>query len=150
MAQQDVSKIKERLVLIPFSLLQTSPGNLFFFFFFLNNLKKMNPESPYSSAFEGVICNSANTKWWRSQSTSLWSFLAPHAQLPLPTSTLHWCAGMGPVMLQYAPRSCASARPPAHILQAAAVRDFFLNIVFIFKQLLAVGVGQFPPLLPMG
>lgn len=149
MAQQDVSKIKRTSCPHTVFSVANQPREPLVFFL-LNNLKKMNLESPYPSAFEGVICNSANTKRWRSQSTSLWSFLTPHAQLPLPTSTLHWCAGMGPVMPKYAPRSCASARPPAHVSQPAAVRDFFLNIVFIFKQLLAVGVGQFPPLLPKG
>ncbi|XP_063193632.1 V-type immunoglobulin domain-containing suppressor of T-cell activation isoform X1 [Chroicocephalus ridibundus] len=49
MAQQDVTKIKEHLVLVPPSLLQTSPRNLPF----LNNLKKTTSKSAFSSAFQG-------------------------------------------------------------------------------------------------
>lgn len=64
MAQQDVTKIKERLLHTIFSVANQPQEPCF-----PNNLKKMNPESAFTSAFENYVCTSANTKQWWGQST---------------------------------------------------------------------------------
>lgn len=66
----------------------------------------MKSESAFFFSFGGDICTSANRKPRWGQSTRLahiCSFLSPQAQLPLPSSTLRRCAGMGPVTPPYAP-----------------------------------------------
>lgn len=78
---------------------------------FLNKLKKMNPDSAFSSAFEGDFRTSANTEQWCCQSTEelpVCSFLSLTHQYPLSAC---WDGTSNAMVHHSLPHLCPATRP---------------------------------------